>query len=139
MVRRSSSLSVLHLYTSYTHFHWNLLIKVFQSIKSATKNMVANVILVFFYYAIAAIIPFLLFSCLSSACRDKGGPTRSLTIMLCQYISKFPLIICLYHLLLTIGLAAFCVQEVQENMSVAVDLNYYTKTSIRATEVRYYA
>jgi hypothetical protein len=96
----------------------------------------ANEIYVFFYYALAAIIPFLLFSLLSSACRVKGGPTRSLAVMLSLYVAKFPLIIFLYHLLLTVGLSAFCVQEVAQNMSVAVDLNYYTKTSIRATEVR---
>lgn len=99
----------------------------------------ATEILIFFYFALAAMIPFLFFTCVSSACRDKGGPTRNLSIMLSQYVAKFPLIICFYHLLLTVGLAAFCIREVTQNMSVAVDLNYYTKTSIRATEVRSYS
>jgi hypothetical protein len=96
----------------------------------------ANEIYVFIYYALAAIVPFLLFSCLSSACRSKGGPIRSLTVMLSLYVSKFPLILCIYHLCLTFALSAFCVREVTQNMNVAVDLNYYTKTSIRATEVK---
>jgi hypothetical protein len=60
---------------------------------------------------------------------------KSLSHRLCQYVTKFSLVICLYHCLLTIVFTSFCAMEVKHKLNIAVDLNYYTKTSIRTAEV----
>lgn len=98
--------------------------------------MVFKELVPFLYYGAAVLAPFLLFCCISSAYGNSKGPSRSLTVVMCQYVGKFPLLITLFHLVLTVTLSAYCIRDVAENMGVAVDLNYYTKTSIRATEVR---
>jgi hypothetical protein len=98
--------------------------------------MVLKELAPFLSYGAAVLAPFLLFCCISSAYGSSKGPSRSLTVVMCQYVGKFPLLITLFHLVLTVTLSAYCIRDVAENMGVAVDLNYYTKTSIRATEVR---
>ena len=92
-------------------------------------------ILPYIYYMVLVTSPFLIFCSVSSACRDKQAPVRSVTVLLSQYVAKLPFWITLYHLVLTLALCYFSVQQVAQNMNVAVDLTYYTKTSIRATEV----
>jgi hypothetical protein len=58
-----------------------------------------------------------------------------LVIRLSLYIVKFPVTVCLYHCLLTCALTIFCANEITHNLDIAVDMNYYTKTTIRDSEV----
>lgn len=64
-----------------------------------------------------------------SQCRTK------VALRVCQYVSRFPIAVCLYHCLLSGALTTVCANQAMNHLSIAVDLNYYTKTSIQAAEV----
>lgn len=51
------------------------------------------------------------------------------------YITKHSGFVTCYHLILSILLAAYFIQIILNTMDVAVDLSYYTKTSIKAYQV----
>ena len=91
---------------------------------------------VYMYYLLAAGAPFVIFSVSSSLHRREESPVRSITVILCQFVAKFPFFITIYSFLITVALSTFSVNQAIDNLNVAIDLNYYTKTSIRETEVK---
>jgi hypothetical protein len=68
-------------------------------------------------------------------CYSPPSSPSSLSLTLSLYVTNFPLVICVYHCLLTAALTLFCLNTAMLHLNVAVDLSYYTKTTIRAAEV----
>ena len=60
---------------------------------------------------------------------------KTFCLKLCAYVAKFSILVWTYHSVLTIALSLYCANEASHKLKIAVDLNYYTKTSLRATEV----
>lgn len=82
----------------------------------------------FLLYFILILIPLLLFHFYQV---HKGQRWKNIQRTILQYHIQFSGLITIYHLLLTAILAFYFIQIILQNLKIAVDLSYYTKTSIK--------
>jgi hypothetical protein len=87
----------------------------------------------FLLYFIFIAIPFLgyHFYRLQKDQKWKRNILREIQTTILKYHIKFSGLITIYHLILTSVLALYFIQSIFQNLKIAVDLSYYTKTSIK--------
>lgn len=100
---------------------------------------------VFLVFSVLILVPFIVYVEIFQHCCEESTPVdndtmwkkaiNSLAINLSFYVTKFSFLVCGYHSLLIVALTVFCANEAIEKLDIAVDLNYYTRTSVRGAEV----
>jgi len=73
----------------------------------------------------------------SCGSKDLKGFLFRIPKFVCVYYCKYPGIICFYHFMLTVALAAYFGLVAADKLEASVDLTYYTKASIPSYEVCY--